>query len=55
MGAQSLIKQAYTKLNSPAPTATTQATGPAPAYLQNQIAGYQTALAWLNTINGTGG
>jgi hypothetical protein len=55
LAAESLIKQAYTKLNSPAPTATAQATGPAPAYLQNQIAGYQTALAWLNTINGTGG
>jgi len=23
-----------------------------PTYLQNQLAGYQTALAWLNTVNG---
>lgn len=48
MGAQSQIKQLYTKLNSP--PAPEQATGPVPAYLQSQLAGYQTALAWLSSI-----
>jgi hypothetical protein len=48
MGAQSQIKQLYTKLNSP--SAPTQNFGPPPAYLQSQLAGYQTALAWLSTI-----
>lgn len=52
MGAQSQIKQLYAKLNSP--PSTEQPIGPAPLYLQSQIAGYQTALAWLNTTNGTG-
>jgi Beta-propeller repeat len=52
MGAQSQIKQLYAKLTSPpAP----EKLGPAPAHLQSQIAGYQTALAWLSTVNGTGG
>ena len=54
--AMALIKQAYSKLNTPAqqpdPTA---AAGSAPAYMQTQLAGYQTALAWLNTLNGTSG
>ncbi len=49
--AMSLIKQAYSTLNAPPKSATPQATGPIPAYLQAQIAGYQTALAWLNSFN----
>ena len=51
-GALSLIKQAYSKLNNPQSPAATAATGPTPAYLQTQLAGYQTALAWLQTLNG---
>jgi hypothetical protein len=50
-GAMAQIKQAYIALNAP-PQAAAQPTGPVPTYLQNQLAGYQTALAWLNTVNG---
>ena len=51
-GAMALVKQAYSTLNAP-PSATTAATaGPVPAYLQTQLAGYQTALAWLQMLNG---
>jgi hypothetical protein len=52
-GAMSLIKQAYSQLNTPQTPAATAATGAVPAYLQNQLSGYQTALAWLQTINTT--
>jgi len=55
LGAQSQIKQLYSQLNSPAGSAATQAVGPAPAYLQSQMAGYQTALAWLSAMNGNSG
>jgi hypothetical protein len=51
--AQSLIKQAYAKLNGTGQPATQAPTGPVPAYLQSQLAGYQTALAWLNSGGGT--
>ena len=51
-GAMALVKQAYNNLNNPQPTATT-ATGTVPAYTQTQLAGYQTALAWLQTMNGS--
>jgi hypothetical protein len=50
-GAMAQIKQAYIALNAP-PQTPAQPTGPVPTYLQNQLAGYQTALAWLNTVNG---
>jgi hypothetical protein len=46
--AQSLIKQAYSKLNSSGQAASHAPSGPVPAYLQSQIANYQTALDWLN-------
>jgi hypothetical protein len=53
-GAMALIKQAYGKLNTPAQSNPIgQQAGSAPAYLQTQLAGYQTALAWLQTLNGT--
>jgi hypothetical protein len=51
-GAMSLIKQAYSKLNNPQSAATTAA-GPLPAYLQSQLSNYQTALAWMQTLNGS--
>jgi hypothetical protein len=54
-GALSLIKQAYSKLNNPQSTATAAPTGPLPAYMQTQLSSYQTALAWLQTLNGTSG
>ncbi len=47
----SLIKQAYSQLNTPQTPAATAATGAVPAYLQNQLSGYQTALAWLRNLN----
>jgi len=50
-GAMALIKQAYSKLNNPTQPSTVPA-GSAPGYMQTQLAGYQTALAWLNTLNG---
>jgi hypothetical protein len=50
-GAMSLIKQAYSKLNDPQTPATTTPAGNAPAYMQSQMIGYQTALAWLQTLN----
>ncbi len=46
--AEALIKKAYTDLNAPAGQAA-QPAGPAPAYLQNQLAGYSAALAFANT------
>ena len=52
-GAMALIKQAYGNLNNPAKPASALSTASAPAYLQTQLAGYQTALAWLNTLNGS--
>ncbi|HYM17639.1 MAG TPA: hypothetical protein VEU06_03670 [Micropepsaceae bacterium] len=51
--AQSLLKQAYSKLNGTGQTTTQAATGPVPGYLQSQIANYQTALDWLNAGGGT--
>ena len=50
-GAMSLIKQAYSTLNNPPQKTAAQPTGPVPAYLQTQLAGYQTALAWFNSLN----
>jgi hypothetical protein len=47
-GAMALIKQAYGNLNTPAANSTAPI-GSGPAYLQSQLAGYQTALAFLNT------
>jgi SLT domain-containing protein len=50
--AMALIKQAYGKLNNPPSTASTgTSNAPVPAYLQTQLAGYQTALAWMQTLN----
>jgi hypothetical protein len=49
-----LIKQAYGTLNTPAQSNPIgQQAGSAPAYLQTQLAGYQTALVWLQSLNGT--
>jgi len=46
--AMSLIKQVYGKINAPPGQATNAApSGPVPAYLQAQLANYQTALAWF--------
>lgn len=54
LGAMALIKQAYNKINNVAqPSSATQPSGTVPQYLQNQLAGYQTALAWLNAISST--
>ena len=51
-GAMALIKQAYGKLNTPAPANSLSAAGASgPAYLQAQLSGYQTALTWLNLMN----
>jgi hypothetical protein len=47
-GAMALIKQAYGKLNTPASTTAATTFGPGPAYLQSQLAGYQTALGYLS-------
>ena len=52
LGAMAQIKQAYTKMNAPPAASSSAATGSAPAYLQSQLANYQTALAWMNTLNG---
>ena len=50
--AMALIKQAYGKLNNPpSTTGTGTSNAPVPAYLQTQLAGYQTALAWMQTLN----
>jgi hypothetical protein len=48
MASMALIKQAYNRINGlgEKPNA---AIGPAPAYLQAQLANYQTALAWLSS------
>jgi hypothetical protein len=45
--AMALIKQAYNELNAP-PAVASQPSGPVPAYLQNQLAGYSAALAFAN-------
>jgi hypothetical protein len=50
-GAMSLVKQAYTQLNAPAATSTVTSAGAVPAYMQTQLSSYQTALAWLSTLN----
>jgi Beta-propeller repeat len=57
MGAMALIKQAYGNINPSTQQASTTAavSGSAPQYLQNQIANYQTALAWLSSLNAGGG
>ncbi len=44
-----LIKQAYGNLNTPAANAAAPI-GSGPAYLQSQLAGYQTALSFLDTL-----
>lgn len=50
--AMALIKQAYGNLNNPPSTTSTGTSSAAvPAYLQTQLAGYQTALAWMQTLN----
>ena len=49
-GAMALIKQAYGKLNTPAAPNATAAIGSGPDYLQSQLASYQTALAFLNSL-----
>ena len=50
--AMALIKQAYGNLNTPAQSANAlPSIASAPQYLQNQLAGYQTALSWLQTVN----
>jgi hypothetical protein len=50
-GAMSLIKQAYGQLNNPQAAAAATPAGAVPAYLQSQLSGYQTALAWLQNLN----
>ena len=50
-GALSLIKQVYSQLNNSQTPAASTATSPVPAYLQSQLSGYQTALAWLQNLN----
>src|SRR4029079_13935858 len=50
-GAMALIKQAYGQLNNPPSATPGTPNAPAPGYLQTQLAGYQTALAWLQTLN----
>jgi hypothetical protein len=49
-GAMALIKQAYGKLNTPASANATTIAGGCSAYQQSQLAGYQTALTYLNTL-----
>jgi len=49
--AMALIKQAYGQLNNPPSATPATSAAPAPAYLQTQLAGYQTALAWLQSMN----
>jgi hypothetical protein len=54
MGAMALIKQAYNAINNLAqPSSNAKPSGTVPQYLQNQLAGYQTALAWLNASSGS--
>jgi hypothetical protein len=48
MAAMALIKQAYNTINGLGQKPNAAAAGPAPAYLQAQLANYQTALAWLS-------
>ncbi len=45
--AQALIKQAYAKLNTPQSASGLPSISSAPAYLQAQLAGYQTALVYM--------
>ncbi len=48
--AMSLIKQVYGKINTlPGQTANATPSGPVPAYLQAQLANYQSALAWFGS------
>jgi len=49
--AMALVKQAYGKLNAPPATAATPQAGAGSAYQQARFANYQTALAWMNTLN----
>src|SRR5262249_4913905 len=49
IGAESLVRQAYARLTGSGQSTTQTPTGPAPAYLQSQLANYQTALAWLSS------
>jgi hypothetical protein len=50
----SSVRNAYRTSNAPhSPVSTPQATGPAPAYLTNQIANYETALSALTALNST--
>ncbi|HEY4264558.1 MAG TPA: hypothetical protein VGM72_04520 [Micropepsaceae bacterium] len=49
-GAMSLIKQAYSTLNTPQTSTATAATGSVPAYVQSQLASYQTALAYMQSL-----
>jgi len=48
MGAMALIKQAYSNMNNP--SAAGAVSGTAPAYVTNQLASYQTALAALQSL-----
>lgn len=50
-GAMALIKQVYGQLNNPPSPAAATSNTAAPAYVQSQLAGYQTALAWMQTRN----
>jgi len=54
-GAMALIKQAYGNLNSPPSANPAASFGPGPAYLQSQLAGYQTALSFISTLTPTTG
>lgn len=50
MAAMALIKQVYGKINAPpGQTQNTAPSGPVPAYLQAQLANYQSALAWFGS------
>jgi hypothetical protein len=49
MAAMALIKQAYNNINGLGQGTGAGPVGPAPAYLQAQLANYQTALAWLSS------
>jgi len=48
LGAMAVIKQAYANMNNP--SAAGAASGTAPAYVTNQLANYQTALAALQSL-----
>lgn len=52
LGAMAQIKQAYGALNNPKTDAALPGIGNAPVYLQNRLAGYQTALTWMRSLNG---